>query len=60
MGEVRCKLLTKNLSGLTVLDIGTIFSNVDGNNLSDLAVRSIVQLNRLTQLWIGTDTLIQV
>lgn len=60
IGDVRCQLLVKNLPGLTMLDIRNIFSNGDGNNLSDLAVRSVSQLYQLAQLYIGTPTLTQV
>ena len=59
IGDVRCQLLVKNLPGLAFLNLGNILSNIEGNNLSDLAVRSVSQLHRLTQLYIGTQTLIQ-
>ena len=50
IGDVRCQLLAKNLPGLTNLNICNILSNIDNNNLSDLAVRSISQLHQLTEL----------
>ena len=49
IGDVRCQLLVKNLPGLTLLRVSNIFPNLD-NSLSDLAVRSIIQLRQLTEL----------
>ena len=57
IGDARCQLLAKNLPGLTTLRIGDIFFNAEGNNLSDLAVRSVSQLHQLIQLLIGTYAL---
>ena len=50
IGDVGCQLLAKNLPGLTSLNLRNILSNIDKNNLSDLAVRSISQLHKLTEL----------
>ena len=60
IGDVRCQLVFKNLPGLTNLNLGNILSNIDNNRLSDLAVRSISQLQQLTELDIGTHALTQV
>ena len=60
IGDVRCQLLAKNLPGLTTLNLGNIFYNLDINKLSDLAVRSVSQLHQLTELGIGTHALTQV
>ena len=59
MGDARCQLLVENMPGLTTLNISKIIQNEDGNNLSDLAVRSIIQLLQLTELRVGTHTLMQ-
>lgn len=45
MGDVGYQLLAKNLPGLTTLYVG--------NTLSNSAVRSLIQLRQLTELWIG-------
>lgn len=60
MGDVRCQLLVKNLPGLISLLICSALFNSAGNNLSDLAVRSVCQLRQLTGLIIGTHALIEV
>ncbi len=60
IGDVCCQLLPKNLPGLTTLNICNILSSLDGNELSDLAVRFISQLHQLTDLRIGTHALTQV
>ena len=60
IGEVRCHLIVKNLPRVTKLNLSNIFFNLVNNNLSDLAVRSILHLRQLAELRIGTHTLIQV
>ena len=50
MGEVRCELLVKSLPEFTILVICNDLSNVGGNNLSDLTVRSATRLRQLTTL----------
>ena len=58
MGDVRCQLIAKNLPGLSILNLRNILSQLDRNNLSDLAVRSVSQLRQLTELYIGIHALI--
>ena len=60
IGDVRCRLLVKDLSGLTNLNLRNILYNLEGSNLGDLAVRFILQLHQLEQLYIGTHALTQV
>mgnify|MGYP000846147192 CR=1 FL=1 len=48
--EVRYELLVKNLPELTILVICNDLSNVGGNNLSDLTVRSVTRLRQLATL----------
>lgn len=58
IGDLWCQLLAKNLPRLNSLHISNVLSEVDYNNLSDMAALSVSQLHRLTDLWIGTHALI--
>ena len=53
MNDVRCRLLTENLPGLTVLYLSNKTIDLDDNNLSSPAIRLISQL-QLKELYIGT------
>lgn len=58
IGDARCQLLTKNLPGLTTLDLGNNPIKTGWNNLSDLAIHSVSELKQLVELRVGTYSMI--